>query len=197
MVSGGFVFRSCAAYHRRAADFLGVLACRVSLMCSCRLLLHGCAVRPIGAAMSRRASSRRRGCLRCSITAGRSILRLTRAAGRYVARCLALCSPSFGRADLEFLCAPRRRVRRGAFSLRLCALRLISRPLSPAGSSTALRSPLRAGCADAWFYVGPADRLRLRRRQLRHGAGRRCGSIAGPSLLAGCGLRRCCGPSSG
>lgn len=131
-------------------------------MCSCRLLLHGCAVRPIGAAMSRRGSCRRRVCNSCSNIAALLMRRrpisdslpLT-AFGRMRSQS-ASCSRL--RSDLVFLCAPRRRVRRGALSLRLCARRAVSRSVPPVASSPAFRSRCGAGVVPAWFYVG---RLRL------------------------------------
>lgn len=127
-------------------------------MCSCRLLLHGCAVRPIGAAMSRRGLRRRR-VLSSFFPTVALLMRRPMNCGslpltEFGATLRQSASRSFGPADLVSLCAPCRRVRRGAFSLRLCAPRLISQPFPLAGSSPAFTSRLRAGGADAWFYVG-------------------------------------------
>ena len=166
-------------------------------MSFCRLLRRVFVVRPIGAAMNRRAKSIRRALLRCWFTAGRSIPRLIRAAGLCVVKYWVLCSPSLARSDLVFLCAPRRLIRRGAFLLRLCAPRAVSRLDLLAGSSMPLAWLSRAGGLRLRFYVGPADRLRLRRRRIRFGAGRRRRAVRRSSLLAGCGLRRCCGVAAG
>lgn len=145
------------------------MQCRVILMSYFRRRALVFVVRCIGAAMNRRESFRLCVWISFSHTAARPMVGPMSSAtsARRVSSTM-LSSPashSCGRADLEFIYAPRRRVRRGAFSLRLCARRAVSRSV-----------PLPA----------------VRRRYGRHSrpAALLPGSMSGRLIGCGCGVAR-------
>ena len=154
-------------------------------------------VRPIGAAMSRRGPSRRFGWNSSCPTAARLTVGPMSSATSALPASWTMrrwpASPSCGRADLEFICASRRRVRRGAFSLRLCARRAVSRlaplpavqrrygrhsrpaALTPGSMSGRL---IGCGCGVAKFVLALAGAaVRLPGRLCSPAAG--CGDAAG------------------